>query len=292
MHDASPAGKLLLTHELYRYGILGSAGPGEPERDLSWLDASLLSDGSPDGKTILFSEGGAAVGGVPTVYMRGMDGGPPVQLGAGFYPELSPNRQWVACTTLDSRPQVRLLPTGAGDARTLPLGELASVESVLWTHDSQNLLLSAYQGDQIRIYIQAIDGSAPKPISPADFKIASNVLTPDGRYAVGRSRNNQFLVALTGAEQSNIPGVGRGDQVVAFSDDSRFAYVQALDSLPARVDRVEIATGQRSKWRTFQPYNLSGVTGLGPIFLSADLKGYAYNYESIISDLYTLDGAV
>jgi len=117
-------------------------------------------------------------------------------------------------------------------------------------------------------------------------------MTPDGRYAVGRTRSDHFLIALSGTQQKKIPGIGRGDEVIAFSNDLRFAYVQALDSLPARVDRVEIASGQRSKWRSYQPANLSGVTGLGPIVLSPDLKSYAYNYESIISDLYTLDGAI
>jgi len=292
LHDAAPGGKLLLTHELYRYGILGSAGPGEPERDLSWLDASLLSGGSSDGKAIVFTEGGAAVGGMPMVYMRNMDGAPPVQLGPGCFPKLSPDRQWVACLTLESKPQLQLLPVGAGDARKLPRGEVGSVEFVLWTPDSQKVLFTGYAGDDSRIYLQGIDGSAPKAISPPDFRIASNVLTPDGRYAVGRSRSDQFLVALSGAGPGKIPGIGRGDEVIAFSGDSRYAYVQALDSLPARVDRVEIATGQRSKWRTFQPSNLSGITGLGPIVLSHDLKSYAYNYESIISDLYTLDGVV
>lgn len=68
--------------------------------------------------------------------------------------------------------------------------------------------------------------------------------------------------------------------------------MQVLDSLPARVERLELATGQRSPWRSFQPSNLGGLTGLSAIIFSADMDGYAYNYESIVSDLYTLDGAV
>ena len=78
LHDASPAGKLLLTHELYRYGILGCEGPGKPERDLTWLDAGYVSDLSRDGKTVVFYEGGTAAGGKPLVFIRGMDGAPPV----------------------------------------------------------------------------------------------------------------------------------------------------------------------------------------------------------------------
>ena len=46
------------------------------------------------------------------------------------------------------------------------------------------------------------------------------------------------------------------------------------------------------EWRLFQPANLAGVTGISPMRLFPDLNAYAYNYESIVSDLYTLDGAI
>ena len=49
---------------------------------------------------------------------------------------------------------------------------------------------------------------------------------------------------VNGGEPRVIPGLKRGQEVIAFSPDSRFAYVQILDSLPARVDRLELATDQ------------------------------------------------
>src|SRR5262249_40948836 len=130
LHDAASTGKLLLTHELYRYGILGCAGPGKPERDLSWLDAGTASDLSNDARSIVFSEGGAAVGNKPLVYLRAMDGAPPVQLGQGSYPALSPDGQWAACLTVEPKPQVAILPVGAGDARRLPRGQVEQVTYV------------------------------------------------------------------------------------------------------------------------------------------------------------------
>lgn len=140
------------------------------------------------------------MGGASTVYMRNTDGAPPVELGAGWFPKLSPDRQWVARLTADPRPRVKLLPAGAGDARTLPPSEIGSAEFVLWTRDSHSLVIAGYKGDNERIYVQAIDGSAPKPISPSNFKIGSNRLTPDGRYVVGRSGAKQCLIALSGSE--------------------------------------------------------------------------------------------
>lgn len=293
LQDVAPTGNLLLTHELYRYGILGCEGPGKPERDLSWLDAGLLSDLSSDGKSILFTEGGSAVNGQATAYMRSMEGGPPVELGPGFFPKLSPDGQWVACMTLDPKPKLRLLPVGAGDARTLPLGEMDRVSDLMWVPRSQKLLVSGYDGSsKHRTYIQEIDGSPPKPISPPGYSICSNVMTRDLRYFEACSQGKHYLIPVNGVEPPILEAVKRGNQVVAFSPDSRFAYVQAVDSVPARVDRIDVASGKRSEWRTFRPANLAGITGIQPVFLSEDLNAYAYNYESIISDLYTLNGAI
>jgi len=185
-----------------------------------------------------------------------------------------------------------LLPVGAGETRVLPRGQVESAGYLRWLPGSQALILSGYEKGKPRMYTQDIDGGPPRPISPEDFFLCGAPLTPDGLYSVGCSRGKQFLVPVNGGEPRILPGLTRSNEVVGFSSDSRFAYVQILDSLPARVDRVELASGDRREWRTFQPANLTGVTSIGPILLFPDLNAYAYNYESIVSVLYTLDGAI
>ncbi|HEY3215743.1 MAG TPA: protein kinase, partial [Candidatus Eisenbacteria bacterium] len=62
LHDISKDGKVLISRDSERSGILGLA-PGETkERDLSWLDVSVVADLSSDGKTLLFNEQGWAGG--------------------------------------------------------------------------------------------------------------------------------------------------------------------------------------------------------------------------------------
>ena len=75
LQDVSPSGELLVTEGRVRLGM-GFGSQGAPvERDLSWLDATVVSDLSRDGKTILFAEQGAGGGvGTYSVYMRGSDG--------------------------------------------------------------------------------------------------------------------------------------------------------------------------------------------------------------------------
>ncbi|MDL1950155.1 hypothetical protein FBQ97_10125 [Acidobacteria bacterium ACD] len=61
LQDVRPDGQVLVTEGSVRLGM--SWGTVEPrrERDLSWLDASVAADLSPDGKTVLFGEQGALV---------------------------------------------------------------------------------------------------------------------------------------------------------------------------------------------------------------------------------------
>jgi serine/threonine protein kinase/Tol biopolymer transport system component len=293
LHDTSPQGHLLVTHESYRYGILASLADGKGERDFSWLDASHLSDLAPDGNTIVFSEGGAAVGGTPLAYLRRAEQSQPVQLGAGRFPALAPNGQWIACLGVDADPGIVLLPTGAGETRRLPPGDLARVSYVRWRPDSRRLVLSgAEKGKQGRIWVQDIEGGLPKPVSKEGVRLCAAPLTPEGKFCVGCSGGKGFLVPLDGGELRVLPGFGPNDEVIAFSVDGRVAYVQVLGSVPARVDQVDIATGKRAVWRTFQPSNMAGVTGMGPVSLTPDLKAYAYNYESLISEMFVLQGVL
>ena len=61
-----------------------------------------------------------AEGGGPhyTVFLRGTDGAPPTRLGEGIGHALSPDGKWVVTQDLDGN-ALKLVPTGAGEARTL-----------------------------------------------------------------------------------------------------------------------------------------------------------------------------
>ncbi len=291
LHDAAADGTLLLTHETYRFGIMASLSDGKGERDLSWLDAGLVNDLAHDGSAIVFSEGGAAVGGNPLVYMRRTRDSQPVQLGAGMFPAIAPNLEWVACLTHDLT-QILLLPTGPGESRKLP-GTLARFEYVRWLPDSRGVLFSgAEKGKKKRIYVQDIAGGLPKAISEEGLGVCSAVMTPDGSRCVACGNGRGFLLPLAGGAAQAIGGWKPGQEIIGFSPDGRSAYVQVLDSMPAEVERMELATGRREPWKSFRPANTAGVTGLGPILLSPEQKAYAYNYESVVSELHVLEGAL
>jgi eukaryotic-like serine/threonine-protein kinase len=293
LHDVARSGQCLVTHEMYRYGLIASDGGEQGEKDITWLDTGQLSDIAPDGKTVMFHEGGAAVGGKPLAYLRRLKETQPVQLGAGLHPMLSPDGQWAACLTNDAKTEIMLLPVGAGESRKLARGALENINYVRWLRSSRGLLVSGSEkGRQTRIYAQDIESGVPQPISPEDVGLCAAPLTPDGRFCVGCSHGTGFLVPVEGGPARPLPGFKRGDEVIAFSADGRLAYVQLLGTTPAQVEQLEIATGKRSPWRTFLPANLAGITGVGPISLAPDLRAYAYNYESLVSELYAVDGVL
>src|SRR5262249_30215036 len=56
LDDISPDGKALLRRESVSFGVLGMLPPGGGERELSWLDGSVMTDLSAAGTTVLFGE--------------------------------------------------------------------------------------------------------------------------------------------------------------------------------------------------------------------------------------------
>src|SRR3954454_4537204 len=118
IHDISKTGLVLLTTEKARVRI-SALPPGESqERSLSWFDWSLLLDMSGDGKTIVFSESGEAVGSNYSIFLRKTDGSPAVRLGDGNFGALSPNGKWVVAA-VGAPIKLMLLPTGVGEPKQL-----------------------------------------------------------------------------------------------------------------------------------------------------------------------------
>ncbi len=107
--------------------------PGESkERDLTWLDWSVVSAISPDGKTLLFSETGEGGGAGYSVYIRKTDGSPAVRLGEGNARDLSPNGKWaLVIVHPPSGSQLVAYPTGAGEPKLFSREGLA-VSTACW----------------------------------------------------------------------------------------------------------------------------------------------------------------
>ena len=67
-------------------------------------------------------------------------------------------------------------------------------------------------------------------------------------------------------------------------------YVHRGGAPPARVWRVELATGRRELFREISPADRAGVFSIERIFLTPDGRGIAYCYRHNLSDLYLVRG--
>jgi hypothetical protein len=81
-----------------------------------------------------------------------------------------------------------------------------------------------------------------------------------------------------------------GEQPIIWSADNLSLYIYQPGELPARVDRLELATGQRVLWRQLMPSDPAGVENIGPILLTPDAKAYVFGYHRMLADLYLVEG--
>jgi dipeptidyl aminopeptidase/acylaminoacyl peptidase len=291
-------GRALLNRASWRRELTAASSDGK-ERDLTWLDYSYPADISADGQTLLFDEegGGGSLaygksGGLSyAVYLRKTDGSPAVLLGEGAAVALSPDEKWVVAQTQDSPAQLILLPTKAGDSKPLTHDSINHAWA-RWFPDGKRVLFSGNEPDHgVRLYVQDVDGGKAKAISPEGVHATAFLVSPDGQSvaAIGPDQQGYFY-PVSGGESRPIRGLEAGEQPVAWSVDGRSLYIYRPGELPAKVYRLDLATGQKTFLRQLMPSDPAGVETIGPILLTQDAKTCVYGYHRTLSDLYLVDG--
>jgi predicted Ser/Thr protein kinase len=291
-------GRILLSRANRRREIVGfSQGP--KERDLSWLDYSYPADLSTDGKTVLFDEEG--VGGAQgfgsgqdlayAVYLRRTDGSPAVRLGKGSAAALTPDQKWAIMQTPGSPAQLRLLPTGAGEAQVLTNDKI-NHQWVRCFADGKRFLFSGDEpGHGVRLYVQDLSGGKPQAITPEGINGLTFAISPDGQQvaAIG-SDDKGYLYPVAGGAPRPISGLQPGEQPIGWGQDASTLYVYQPGEMPARAYRLDLATGKRTLWKEFLPADPAGVATIGPILITPDGKSYVYGFHRHLADLYLVEG--
>jgi serine/threonine protein kinase/Tol biopolymer transport system component len=291
LHDISRDGRLLLTRENPRTGII-ALPPGETkERDLSWFDGSWVRDISADGKTVLYEESGIGGGVTGRVELRNTDGSPAIQLGEGIGIALSPDGKWaLARQRHTTPPQLILYPTGVGTPRPLPSEPITYAETGRWFPDSKRILLTGTEPDhRARSYIYDIDSGESRPLTPEG--ITGRLISPDGKSFIGGGgQQKRAMFSVEGGNNPRpIPGLENQDFPLGWSADGRSLYV-AQGRLPVKVYRLDLASGQREFLKELMPSNPAGLLFMTPPHLTPDGKSYAYTYYRVLSDLYLVEG--
>ena len=120
IRDISKDGHVLMTNESARLGIL-ERGPGDDkDRELSWLDYSLVTDISLDGQRILITESGEGGGPGYSAYLRKTDGSPAIRLGGGSTEAFSPDGAWAISITSGESPRSSSFRRASGSREPCP----------------------------------------------------------------------------------------------------------------------------------------------------------------------------
>jgi Tol biopolymer transport system component len=289
IHDISRSGEVLLTADKTRLGLFALA-PGETrERSLSWFDWSLLNDLSPDGKTVIFSESGEAVGNNDGVFLRHTDGSPAVRLADGDFGRLSPDGKWALVET-GKPPHLMLVPTGVGEPREI--GDKTPHYFSEWLPDGKSVIYTAAEpGHGRRVYVLAIDppGSAARPITPED--IYGSLVTPDGKWVlVSDAHHQRWLYPIAGGAPQKLKfDIPPDETITGFFDNGKSLLLRTR-ALPLRITRVDLATGKREVFKEIVPADPAGAQSIPTIRFSGDGKSYAYSLGRQLSDLYVVDG--
>jgi eukaryotic-like serine/threonine-protein kinase len=300
LFDIFRDGRLLLGRASWRRELMGTSAEGGKDLDLSWLDYSYPADLSNDGKTVLFDEegvgGGARYGKTQeltySVYIRSTDGSAAVRLGEGSAEALSPDQKWVIAQIPGSPAQFRLLPTKAGEAQPLT-NDAINHNGARWMPDGKKFVFSGNEpGRGGRLYVQDVAGGQPLPIAPEGVNGTAFAVSPDGQTvaAIGPDQKGYLYPTSGHGDPRLIPGLESGDLPTSWSQDGHSLFVYQTGEVPAKIYRLDLASGKRSLWKQLVPGDAAGVATIGPILVTPDGKTFVYGFHRTLADLYLVEG--
>jgi hypothetical protein len=77
---------------------------------------------------------------------------------------------------------------------------------------------------------------------------------------------------------------------IQWTDDDRALYVYRRGRTLVPLDRIDVTSGDRTRWVDIRPPDPAGVLDIMPIHITPDGETYAYGYRRFLSDLYLVRG--
>jgi len=286
LQDVSPGGDLcLLISSESRTALMLRRAGGTPQ-DFSWFNQTFVTDISPDGKFLLFYDGGLEV---PFgSWMRSIDGGDAVRLGEWEDPKFSPDGKWIVALTPTrlGPPQILLHPNGPGQTR-----QLTSSPASHWRPSfagKQTILFTRVEGDKKEIWRMNTDGTGSRAVvAGCDWPVANE--TADSFVCVGEDQRSLFVHQLEGGQGRlvySLPTVERfrharwndqGDRILAVTDRGRLLELSA--SRPLLVSEEQLPLPESEMNSTLFT---AALTGRGTL--------QAYSVGRFASSLYLVAG--
>jgi hypothetical protein len=288
LYDLAPDGRALLASERQHTGIRGRSSADDKERELGWLDFPWPRALSADGKMLLLDDLGETASQTYTVYLRSMDGSPPVRLGEGSGCALSPDGRWALAIHYGPPHRLVLIPTGSGDTLSLLRGPVETYQIASWLPDGRRIVfVGAERGHPQRTWLQELRRGLPSAVTPEG---AVGVTTsPDGRWVAAVTQDSTLvLFPLQGGEPRSVAKLAPREAVGQWSADGRTLLVSHGGS-HLDVFGIDVQSGERQLWKTFEVPDPAGVR-VFDFVVTRDARNYAYGYMRILDELYLVQG--
>ena len=290
LQDVAKDGRVLITtwdkreRQFFR-------GPGDTaDRELTWLDWTLGSRLSDDGRLFPFCESEEGTGFKFVSYLRRTDGSPPLKLGEGLFPQLSPDNQFAVTTNFEKNEFV-VYPVGPGAARAVPISGVKVRIAALLPDDTTICFSGNEPAHGERLWLTDLAGSKPRPVTP-EGPYGSQRVTQNGRYALVRLDDATWLYPLPGGKPWRMTGVLKDELIAAVAADGQFAFVYLRQEVPIKVYKVDARTGERVLFREISLSDQAGTDILTYpfVFMTSDGRSYNYGFDQTLSDLYLIEG--
>ena len=297
LNDIGGDGRLLVTHTSERTTVMVSTTGHTEEQNLAWLENTEFFRFSSDGKQILLGDQSSASGPRHASFLRNVDGSPAVRVGDGDGIALSPDGEWVLSRMPPN--QLVLLPTGAGEVRTLsaagddPPGANRSHTMIRadlpaeWLPNGKQIV---FIGDDNRTHLLDLEG---KDFALTPPGITGFTATADGKYALVQDRKGTFeLYPVEGGNPKPLTVLQPTDRPVRFSRDGKEIFVTSKEKGTPGIDvyRVSLATGGRTLLWHLQSPRTTVANDIVLVDVTPDGTGYAYGYRQKSTVLYVVNG--
>jgi eukaryotic-like serine/threonine-protein kinase len=293
LHDISPSGDVLVAYYNAGREIIAGEHGGTTQRNLSWFDWSFPSAVSANGRYVVIEEQGAARRTeLPALYVRSVDGSPAFYVGDGRASAITRDGRWIAILGRDNG-VLQVIPSGAGKSRTVPYGLLDTLDYWTWFPDEKKLLLWGHvEGHGNRLAEVPVEGGETRPIGPEGIEWPM-AISPDGTSIAALDRmKNLVIVDVDGGEVRPAPGAIHGDHPAVWGEEGQWLYVYRKERHACRIDRIDIASGQREEWDPIRPADPAGVLDIMPVYVLPNGETWVVGYRRHLSDLFVVRGLI
>ncbi|MEP6703357.1 MAG: protein kinase [Acidobacteriota bacterium] len=291
LHDISPQGEVLVSFDRGSSGIEILEGADAQPRDRSVRSNTFVAFSADH--TILLSGNGV---GQSVVYAYKPNDTQPVKIADGRGLALSPDGTKALVASAQSPITMSIVPTGVGRPQAVDIGPIDALDWAGWLPDGRIIVQATRSGSGSVVYMLSAAGRDPVQLLPEEITLPSsrrntgnNLISPDGGRIIALDAAGKFVVCTIAAPVCRpLAGVQDSDTVSGWTPDGQGIHFFQNQPGQTQIDRLDVASGKRTAWKTIHPLNPS-ASGIVNLIVAPD-GAIAYGYRKDDSQLCVIKG--